>query len=382
MGNPALSAADPTTIGFISEPGGLGGGEISLLTLLEHLPEGYHPTLLTYADGPLVDRCREMGIPTKVIHRGGVMSLPRVARQSADWLRETNATLVHVNTLDIRGGLAARIAGLPLVGHLRVIMPFTWIDRLFVRMSNRVISVSDAAGAKLSRGRRSISSKLQVIPNAVAPPGSDRSLRAELGLAETDLLVGGIGRFDPVKGFEYLIEAIGRARTTHPNLHLVLIGAPGEDQDQQEYAAMLDREVHRQGLSDTVTFTGFRPNAAALLAGLDIMAVPSIPRETESGIWEEGFGRVAAEGMSASIPVIVSQSGGLAEIIEEGVTGKVVPPADSDALSDAICELAISPEKRKRLGQEGRQTFLQRYTVEHHVDQVTRLYATLLGKVG
>ena len=353
---------------------------MSLLTLMEHLPKQIRPVLLTYADGELVSRARKIGVPTRVVPRGGALSNLRVVTGSAAWFREVNARIIHVNTLDIRAGLAARMVSVPLIGHLRVIMPFTYVDRWFVKLSDSVISVSKAAKQALSDGRPGVADKLHIIPNPVASLEFNRSLRKRLGLDSSHYLVGSIGRFDPVKGFEYLIDAIGELSGQHEGLRLVLIGGPGGSHGQQAYARMLEARVASRGLEHRITFTGFLPDAASLLGALDLLVVPSVPHRTKRGIWEEGFGRVAAEGMSAGLPVVVSRSGGLAEIIEDNVTGKVVPPEDSKGLALAIEHLCVDRAFGKQLGKNGRQVFEQRSAVARHVENTVGLYEAVLGE--
>ena len=112
----------------------------------------------------------------------------------------TELPLLPTTVESLVGGIPFERSRMPFFGHLKVLIPFTWLDRLFVRLAHRVIGVSLAARNALCGNRISLVQKFRIIPNAVPFPGPPASLRKELGIARETVLVGAAGRLDPGKG--------------------------------------------------------------------------------------------------------------------------------------------------------------------------------------
>ena len=356
----------------------MGGGEVSLLLLVSRLDRSRaHPSVVVFETGPLVERLEEKGIPVKVIPRpGGLRDITLLVSLIA-WLRGQKIDLVHVNTLDIRAGVAARLAGCRLVGHLRVIFPFTWVDRLFGRLANRIIAVSNAAKEHYA-GTRSLADRVVVVSNAAeSPPAPKRNIRNELGLSDTTFLIGSVSRIDPVKGLEYLIAAMPEIIRACPSAHLLIVGAPGNLEGELIYSQDLKGLTSRENLDSSVTFTGYRKDAPTLISQLDVLVVPSLTLKLASGIQAEGFGRVAVEAMACGTPVVASRSGGLPDVIEHGKTGLLVPAEDASAIASTVITLISSPETRRSLAKHGSEAYTSRFTPERHVDNIERIYNQL-----
>jgi glycosyltransferase involved in cell wall biosynthesis len=173
------------------------------------------------------------------------------------------------------------------------------------------------------------------------PPEAVATRRARLGAGAQDVVVAGIGRLIPVKGFEYLLEAYAQALTTEPRLRLVLVG----DGDAR---ADLEARARSLGVSETVAFTGMadRSQIPEYLAVADVVAVPSI----RHGGYVDGLPTVALEAMAARKPLVASEVGGLPELVRDGENGLLVPEKDASALADALVRLARDPDLRARLG--------------------------------
>jgi glycosyltransferase involved in cell wall biosynthesis len=176
-------------------------------------------------------------------------------------------------------------------------------------------------------------------------PDAAASLRRSLGFGERDVVVAGIGRLIPVKGFEYLVEAHAEALATVPQLRLVVVG----DGDSR---SGLEERTRALGVSDTIVFAGAADRSAVpvYLAAADIVAVPSIHYRG----YVDGLPNVALEAMAARRPLVASNIGGLSELVREGENGVLVPEKDSRALADALVTLAGDPDLRALLGATGR----------------------------
>src|SRR5262249_17868053 len=124
------------------------------------------------------------------------------------------------------------------------------------------------------------------------------------------------------------------------------------------------------GLQDRFIFLGFRSDIPEILSELDVFVLSSV---------SEGLPLVALEAMAAAKPVIVTRSGGPQEIVEDGRTGLLIPPADSDALTEKICELFANPERAAALARTGRAKVESEFTLEGMICDYERLYERLMN---
>jgi glycosyltransferase involved in cell wall biosynthesis len=166
-----------------------------------------------------------------------------------------------------------------------------------------------------------------------------------------------IGRLIPIKG--HLLRALAQARKRVPGATLDIAGRGPLEPALKSYA----REL---GLEDAVRLLGFVSPVRGAIADAAIVVVPSLG---------EGFGMVALEAMERARPVIASAVGGLPEIVSDGETGLVVPPADADALADAIVALASDLSRAAEMGGAGRARALEAFMPERCVERVEAIYA-------
>jgi glycosyltransferase involved in cell wall biosynthesis len=161
--------------------------------------------------------------------------------------------------------------------------------------------------------------------------------REELGLQGDQVAVGTVARLERVKGVEYFIRAAAELNRTAPalNARFIIIGGGQLEAGLKDLAARL-------GLAGKVLFTGFRGDAAAFMGALDIYVQPSL---------NEAMGRAPLEAQALGIPAVVTSVCGLPDIVKEGATGLVVPPADPEALAAAIGRLAGDGGLRLSMGQ-------------------------------
>ncbi len=364
---------------YVSAFSHIGGGEVSLQVILRHLDKNrFRPYVVCYAEGALEDALKQQGIEVFVFKRDSLFSNFVIIWELVRFIKRYSIRLVHVNSLDIRAGVAAWFSGIPCIGHLRVIYPFSWRDRLFVALSRKVIAVSEAAAGSLDKGRK-YKAKFSIIANAVEIPEYnplDRgALRRELSIPESALLIGAVGRIHPVKGYEYFIEAAAVTRKEFPDAYFAVFADMHEtDPVKKQYLQSLQERVRQLHLEDRFLFPGFRRDILPVIAGFDITVVPSVAIKSESGTLTEGFGRVAIESMAMGVCVIASRVGGLAEIIEDGVSGVFVEPAHAGALGEALISLLKDPLKRLSLQQEALKRFKSLYTVSTHMKLIERVY--------
>ena len=279
--------------------------------------------------------------------------------------------------------LAAHAAQRFLGGRLVLTIHDTVIGKTFGNMSNEdkyialverwgcqtvdaIIAVSRHVADELIRIYECPREKLHVVPCAVDPswfehvsPQALPDLRTALA-APDERIVAYVGRLDPEKGVDRLIEAVSILRVRHPEVRLVIAGKGHEKERLEQWAA-------KCGVSEMTRFLGYvaGPALEALYKVSDLLACPST---------YEPFGIVPLEGMVNGLSVVVSDTGGMAEIVEHGRNGLKVPPGDSRALAQALGHLLSHPEDAKRLGESGRRRALSVFNWDRVADSVAPIY--------
>lgn len=384
--------AGPHRVLYVDHTARLGGGELSLAETIEHLDRSrVDPTVLLFSEGPLAERFRSGNVETHVIplvdeigsarkDSLGISSLLRFreigqalrfARKVSQFMRGGGFDIVHTNSLksDLIGGVAARWAGLPVVWHVRDRIADDYLPKTVARgfrlagrvLPHWIIANSDATLATLgTKPGRHMSVVHCGIPAGPEPVHSSD--------ASPNPLIALVGRIAPWKGQHIFVRAAAAVRQKHPHARFVIVGAPlfGEEPYERAVRSL----VRDLDLTDIVKFTGFRADVREVLADVDILVHAStVP---------EPFGRVIVEGMAAGLPVIATNGGGAAEIIVDGVSGKLVEMNSDVALAHAISRLLDDPALSRQLALAGRKRLEECFTIERSVNQLQSLYDKLL----
>ncbi|MCW3838880.1 glycosyltransferase family 4 protein [Micromonospora yasonensis] len=225
-------------------------------------------------------------------------------------------------------------------------------------MRDEVAALFDVPGARVD-----------VVPNGVEPqrwrvPASAVAA-ARRRFAGDGPLVTFAGRLVYEKGVQHLLAGLPRLRERHPGLRAVVVG-------DGPYKATLEAEVHRLGLGGTVSMPGFLggTDLPAVMAASDCFAVPSI---------YEPFGMVALEGAAAGAPLAVSRTGGLAEIVEPGVTGMTFAPHDPDGLTEAVHALLADRDRAQALARRARAMVHEQYGWAAIASRTASTYAAAIA---
>ena len=350
----------------LDQTGQLGGGELSLLDLLPAWPGAVRVAL--FADGPFREALQARGIAVEVWPGGALLDVRREqpARAAlhalpalAGLLRRIRHAardddLIYANSQKAFVAAALGVpARVPLIWHLRDLLTSAHFSRgmrrLAVTLANRraacVIANSQAtADAFVTAG--GAARKLRVVHNGIDPApfdalGGDQvaAARVALGLRADMPVVGLFGRLTPWKGQSVLLEALARL----PGVQGLIVGAAlfGED----AYAARLRDRAAQPDLAGRVRFLGFRHDIPALMKAVDVVC--------HAPVDPEPFGRVIVEGMLAGRPLEASAAGGVLELIDDGVTGVLVPPGDVAALAVALRRVLDDAVLAARLASAG-----------------------------
>jgi glycosyltransferase involved in cell wall biosynthesis len=400
---PKIQATPGTRVLFFDHTAALGGGEIALVNLVRCLNLAkIKPIVVLASQGPLVGRLSAIAdthvlplSPRVTTHRKeklGVATLFRVGdalrvllyiARLARFIRANKIDVVHTNSLkaDIIGGAAARLAGRPVIWHVRdrieddylptrVVRAFRWLARV---VPNYVVANSAATLRTLRLGKRvrgtSIPSGIEVKGRTVVvPDGTDLTMLAKTHNSRSLCRVGLVGRISPWKGQHIFIQAAALVNQRFPHARFFIIGAALFGEDQYEQAV---RQLPRQlGIHENVEFSGFRNDIGRAIAELDLLVHASTIGEP--------FGQVIIEGMAAGKPVVATNGGGVPEIVEDGRTGILVPMADIEAMASAICRILSDPASAKAMGLRARQSVADHFTIEQTARRVEAVYAELL----
>jgi glycosyltransferase involved in cell wall biosynthesis len=297
---------------------------------------------------------------------------PFVVKHLMRFLKANRADLIYVNTITIPHWLiAARTAGVPSVCHVHELesrLPGILASALLspVALADSVIVNSRATRHFLEQrlprlGRRSV---LAYNGFRFGPPLPPASPTGPFRLAL-------VGRLSPIKGQDLAIEALSRVVAMGHDATLELVGDTYAGYEW--YESQLRAQAERLGLADRVLFSGFLIDPAPAYARADIVLVPSRL---------ESFGNVAAEGSASGRPVIAAALGGLPEIIEDGVTGCLVPPDDAPALALAIHKLLDAPELAVELGAYGAGRVRDQFSLERFASAMVNVAGATIRNDG
>lgn len=369
---------------FIDHVAVLGGAELSLVDVARAYRDT--STFLLLADGPYRERLTREGVRVEVMAGGEALKAVRrethlpslgaasrlvsIARRVARRARDHD--VIHANTQKsfVIGCMAGILAGRPVIWDLNDMLTPAHFSRTNIRVgvffanrvAARVIANSRASAEALiaQGGRRD---KVRVVHNGISADAFDAvteaevsAVRRELGLNDAPA-VGVFGRLAPWKGQDVALEAIAAV----PDVHLLLVGDAlfGE----HAYADTLRSHASRLGMTGRVHFLGFRSDIARLMRVMRIVLHTSTAPEP--------FGRVIVEGMLAERPVIATSGGGVEEIVDDGVTGLLVPPGQPAALAAAVRTLLADPLRAQQIAAAGRAVAETRFSVDAMVNAMT-----------
>jgi len=342
--------------------------------------------------GELAEHLKEQGIPLFNLNgRSSInpLHLPRnfyVIWNLIKLLRREKVQIVH--THEFFSGTLGRIAAKLAKTSITILMLHNkdrWkqsihilIDRLLAMWTDNIVANSNSVKEFTIRQYGSLNShNFTVVHNGIDSTKFNHNLndphtkRTDLGIENRTPLLVIVGRLTTQKGHRYLIEALPAIVEKYPKLRLLIIGddSPFDISTKEETFQL----VETLGITENVVFLGERKDVPEILCAADIFVLPSL--------WE-GFGLVIAEAMAAGKPVIASKIDGIPEVVEDGVTGILVPPKDPDALAKAILQLLNNKNQAKAMGIAGKERVKRYFSVNEMVRKWDVLYQQLAIKKG
>ncbi|MDY6876439.1 MAG: glycosyltransferase family 4 protein [Chloroflexota bacterium] len=398
---------------YIEKPTDVGGSVISLYELVRGLDTSlYEPIVLFYGPNPYREQFRTLGVkvitlseqpqpatPPPSSQRDIAASLGRysnrlvtgyraakqvyllarcewpLAKRVARLIEDETIDLVHDNnSLHQDAVIAARMTRVPQVCHVRTLYQFSCVERYLARSVNTFIYISSAV-ERSCRNMGIPADGGQVVHNPIdvevfGQADGVSELRAEFGLADQDRLISNVGRLDWWKGHDDFLRAMAEVTRSLPNTKALIVGTADSMPRNQAYYQGLGQLVTELGLSNRVIFTGFRTDIPRIMAASDVVV--------HSASKPEPFGRVIVEAMAAGRPIVATAAGGVLDIVEDQVTGLLVPPRNAAVMAQAIQRLLNNREEAGLIGQRAQQDARERFSVERHVTAIQDIYQKVL----
>jgi glycosyltransferase involved in cell wall biosynthesis len=374
----------------------VGGPALHVAYLSAGLAErGYDTTLVAGTVGrgeePMASSAEELGVPIETLeelHREiSPLRDARAVLRLARIIRRERPTILHTHTA--KAGAVGRIAALlagdarpPIVVHtfhghvLRgyfgplKTFAFRTLERWLARATTALVAVSPEVRDDLVALRVAPASKFVVVRLGIelgrrvgADPNARRETRRLVGLSHDSFVVGWVGRMTAVKRTEEVVRALRKLVDSGVDAYLCLVGDGPDREELEEYA-------HRLGVIKRCLFVGYQEDVSRFYNAIDVLLLPSA---------NEGTPVSVIEALAAERPAVATRVGGVPDVIRDGVDGFLVEAGDTAGLAARLEELASDPERRARMGAAGRSRVLQRYAVARLIDDIDRLYRSLLS---
>jgi glycosyltransferase involved in cell wall biosynthesis len=357
------------------------GEALSLFQLVTSLDRNrYSPYVITTGYGPLVDRLVEADIPVQSIKmpylswRGKqavdfALSLMPVSLWMSNYIRSEGFDLVYNNTLlNPYGALAAYLAGVPCIWHVREVGRDSTLRRNFIKLTaklaTRLVVVSESVGELYTEEERE---KLRVVYNGIDPQyfnpeEYDRETVLQTFQIQPDQpVISIIGRLHQSKNHGDLLTATEMLVKEWPNLQVLIVGDGPMEED-------IKGQIRDKGLELNVRLLGYIDDVRGVLAASDLMVLPSE---------HEAFGRAVAEAMLMEKPVVATNVGGLPELITPD-TGLLVPVSNPKELFSAIKSVLNDPGRKFKMGKCGRERAVSLFSLDRYTNQMVQVFEELI----
>lgn len=361
---------------FIHGVSDIGGAERELLTILDQLPPfGFSVSVVCPREGPLMNELAARHLTTLAgvfppwRKASGLLKRRGAVRALREFVVTDRPSIVHVN--DIwwvpQALRAVKGTSFPVVAHVRQEIEPSKVSKYELHKADFVLAVSRQVQQALEQGGVS-PGKVRTLHSGVdlaRIPVVDRAeVRRQFGIPDKAILLGTVANLFPRKGYEVMLQALPKVVSQYPDVRYLIIGSGNPD-----YERKLRGIVQKRKLGENVSFLGFQKDIYPLLSALNLYVHPSLM---------EGFGIAVIEAMAMKKPVIATKTGGLPDIVLDGKTGFLIPPNDSDRLSQKIVECIGHPSQLNEMGQQGCVRVEKYFSVRSMMKNLTLAYKSLI----
>ena len=381
---PLAAQACPVRVALFTDSDAFAGTERHMLDLARGLRAAGADAGIACPDAsPLAVRAREDGIKVIPVGKRGFIGWNAVAILRGK-LRAGELDVIHAH--NGRTALAAALA-VKLAGRGRYVLTQHFLEptralrrgpkallsnavhHWISRSAGHTIAISEAVRAGIEERGESPGDKVTVVPNGISAPAVEKltppaEVRTALGIGTKVPLIVCAARLEREKDVRSLVAAMPEVIAAAPDAVCVIVGEGSQ-------RAALEAQIRELGLAGSVRLPGFRTDALSLIHAADIFVLPSVA---------EPFGLVLIEAMALGKPVIATRAGGPCEIVDENITGLLVPPGDPAALSAAIKLLVKDESVRLGMGRRGRGRFVEKFTVARMAKETLLIYCKTPGE--
>lgn len=356
----------------------VGGIPVYVLSLAEGLKRAGHTPIVASDGGWLERHFEESEIPHwKVPCRTSSELNPKlwfsVFPKLFRMIRQEKPDLIHAHTriMQVLAEVLSWVTGVPYVTTCHGLYKFRWGRRIFRCWGEKVMAISTPSMDQLVRQYRMAQPReVVLVRNGVhvehfmepVSPDTLAWFRQTVGLHGSPV-IGAVARFSPVKGLDLVIKTVPALLKKFPHLQVLLVGDGPTKQDLIQLAFQLGVQKH-------VVLVHPVEDTRIPLSLMDIFVAPA---------FQEGFGLAIVEAMSKRIPVVATNQGGPAEIIQHGKSGLLVPPGQPERLTEALMSLLIDPKRSAEIGEAGRVRVMKEFNMERVVREVERVYEEVIG---
>jgi glycosyltransferase involved in cell wall biosynthesis len=352
---------------------GWGGQEIRIVAEMRAFSErGYRMELACRAGSCVGEEAARAGFAVHHLGFRGPLDLVTALRL-ARLARSRDIRLIHTHSSvdGWCGGLAGKLAGIPVVrsrhlasavrAGLNARLVYGWLAQRVIssgrHIRDELLALSGADPA------RHVSIPAGADATRFHPGVDAAAVRGELGIDAADQVVGIVAVLRSWKGHEILIEACERALPRLPRLRLLIVG-------EGPIRGAIEAKLALSPIGARTKLLGHRDDVPALMRAMGVCVLPSLKNEATS--------QVMPQAMLAGTPVICSSAGGLTEVVEDGVTGRIVAPGDVEALARALVAVWAEPERTRAMAERARAHALERLTFERQIQATDAVYRDLL----
>lgn len=365
----------------------LGGGVTHVRDLVAGLPRDEFKLTVAGPPGgtgvPVFEALDVDFVPVRADRLSLLASFPTLGTLTR-LVRERRIEVIHSHGkgAGLYGGIVALLTGAKSVHtfhgiHYRDYPPgvqglYLMTERLLSHRRFAVVHVSESQTREAERLSLESEGRRRTIVNATdyavvqGVMMRESVPRHELGLEPGALVLGTVARFDPVKGLDVLVEAFAQVLRTVPTAQLLLVGGGPEEPRLRDRTRRLD-------IARRVVFAGSQPKSARYLSAMDLYVTASR---------REGLPLAVLEAMAGGLAVVATSVIGHVDVVEDGVTGLLVPPDDPGALAEAVARLLPDASRRRIMGEAARQRVQTQFAVPRMVAQIADLYRCAAGRFG
>lgn len=350
----------------------VGGVETGVLDVSKYLVRMGHKSFVVSAGGALVRELESSGAVhyTLPVHVKSGVTMIRMVSKLARVIRQEKIDVVHARSRVPAwiAYFACRSTGTPFITTCHGYYGAHWFSGV-MGWGKKVIAPSMAIARHMIDDFGVPRERVRLIPRSVdlerftyLPPDKRKP--------SGDFNIGIIGRITPLKGHTYFIKAMAKVVRNYPQARIWIVGDAAVS--RLPYKEELQLLTRRLGLSQNTQFLGTQRDIPAILSNLNLLVLPTVTHEA--------FGRVLVEAQASGVPVIGTEVGGIVDIIDNGVTGLLVPPADPAALAEAVLSLIKDPARARSLAENAYRVVKEKYPVDKMLTATLDVYKEALSE--